>query len=107
MKKFIIKRRNEYNEYMLTAEGYIPKELEEDLEQLVEDLAYDEDLLIEEVFEKIKGFGKFHKKRNGIIIRFYLNHDYNTYENRSIRALTIEIHARRSFLQTCKEILLS
>ena len=107
MKEFRIKRCNEYNEYFLTAEGYIPKELEEDLEQLVEDFADDEMLLIEEVFEKIKGFGKFHKKRNGIIIRFSLRYDYNTYENHSVRSLTIEIYARRSVLQVCKEILSS
>lgn len=103
MQELIIKRRNEYNEYILTAEGYIPEELREDLEELVEDFAYDEYLLIEEAFEKIKGFRKFHKKRNGIIIKFYLNYDYNTYENHSIRVLTIGIYARRSFFQTCKE----
>lgn len=39
MKEFRIKRCNEYNEYFLTAEGYIPKELEEDLEELLEDFA--------------------------------------------------------------------
>ncbi len=107
MQELIIKRRNEYNEYILTAEGYIPEELREDLEELVEDFAYDEYLLIEEAFEKIKGFRKFHKKRNGIIIKFYLNYDYNTYENHSIRVLTIGIHSRRRFFQACKEILLS
>ncbi len=103
MKKLIIKRTNEYSEYILEAEGYIPEELEEDLEELVEDFAYDEDLRIEEAFEKMNGFKKFHKKRNGIIIKFYLNYDYNTYANHSVRSLTIGIHAKRSFFQTCKE----
>lgn len=107
MKEFRLKRSNEYNEYFLTAEGYIPKELEEDLEDLLEDFAYDEDLLVEEAYEKIKELKKFYKKRNGIVMRFWLDYDYNTYENHSVRVLTIGIHSRRRFFQACKESLLS
>ena len=102
MKEFRLKRSHEYNEYFLTAEGYIPKELEEDLEDLLEDFAYDEDLLVEEAYEKIKELKKFYKKRNGIIMGFGLDLDYNTYEH-SVRVLTIGIHSRRSILQFCKE----
>lgn len=107
MKEFRIKRCNEYNEYFLTAEGYIPKELEEDLEELLEDFACDEEMMIEEAFEKIKGLRRFYKKRNGIAMRFWLDYDYNTYENHSVRVLTIGIHSRRRFFRACKEILLS
>ena len=61
MKQLIIKRSNLQDEYILEVTGYIPKELEDDFECMAESFSEEDKLLIEEIYEEIYKFRRYHK----------------------------------------------
>lgn len=97
MRKIIINRSNEYNEYIFEITGYIPNELEDDMEEMAELFVKKENLLIEEIQEEINDFKKYHKKRNGIIIKPTINVDYDGERCKTKRILKVKWGVRRSF----------
>lgn len=109
MEQLIVKRSNLHNEYILLVTGYIPKELEEDFESMAEDFAGEEYLLIEELHEKMLNFRSFHKKTNGLVVKFQINYescatDELIGDSDPIRVVTINIQVRRTFAKCIKEM---
>ena len=110
MKKLIIKRSNLHDEYILEVTGYIPKDLEVDFEAMAEKFAEEEKLLLEEIYEEVYKFRRYHKGRNGLIINFQINSETYPMEEElieefgPIRTVTINIQVRRTFVRVLKEI---
>lgn len=110
MRELIIKRANQKNEYVLEVAGYIPKELEEDLECMAEDFEGEEYLSIETIYDKIIDFKDFHRRRNGLIINFKINSEsqpkYESYtgEFEPIQTVIIDIQVRRTFAKWVEEL---
>lgn len=110
MKQLIIKRSNLQDEYILEVTGYIPKELEDDFECMAEDFEGEEYLLIEEIYEKMLDFRKFHRRTNDLVVNFQINFENHprdenlTEEVRTIRTVTINIQVRRTFDEWIKEL---
>ena len=110
MKELIIKRSNLRDEYILEVTGYVPKELEEDFEHMAESFSEEDKLLIEEIYEEIYKFRRYHKQRNGLLINFQIN--FETYpmdgklmeEVEPIRKVTITFQIRRTFGRWIKEL---
>ena len=63
----IIRKHNEKCGYKLVITGFIPDNLAEDLEMLGDDL---EGVQNFEISEKLRRFKKFHRKENGLVIRY-------------------------------------
>ena len=63
----IIRKHNEKCGYKLVITGFIPDNLAEDLEMLGDDL---EGIQNFEISEKLRNFKRFHRKENGLIIRY-------------------------------------
>jgi len=97
MRRIIINRSNEYNEYVFEVTGYIPKELEEDLEEMAEVFVQKENPSIEEIEEEIKDFKKYHKNRNGIVIKSTMNFDYDGEVGKLKKVIEVNWHMRRKF----------
>lgn len=110
MKELIIKRSNSYDEYILEVKGYIPKELEEDFEQMAEKFASEEYLLIEDIYKEVIAFKKYQKRRNGLIIKYEISSENEDMDEElidefgTIRAVTINIQVRRTFSKWVKEL---
>ena len=66
MDKLIIKQSERYNEYIFVMEGYLPRKLREDLEQMIENFRLEDG--DDKIYEKLKALVEHYKKRNGIII---------------------------------------
>ncbi len=97
MKSIIINRSNEYNEYVFDVTGYIPKELEEDLEQMSDVFVEKENPSLEEIEEEIKDFKKYHKKRNGIVIKYTMHVDSEENSGKLKSVIEVKWNIRRSF----------
>ncbi len=95
MKRIIINRSNEYNEYIFKISGYIPKELEEDLQEMLEWFVEVKNPSIEEIKEEIEEFTKYHKNRNGIVIKSTINVENNENEGKTGNVIEINWHLRR------------
>ncbi len=110
MRELIIKRSNLKDEYILEVTGYIPIELEEDFEQMAEKFAEEEKLLLEEIYEEVYKFRRYHKGRNGLIINFQINSETYPMEEELIeefgptRTVTITFQLRRTFVRMLKEL---
>ncbi len=104
MTEFIVKRSNAKDEYILQVTGYIPEELKEDFENMAENFIQKEHLLIEEIYEEIMGFIRYHKRSNGLVINFHINFEsYPVGEFGLDRKVTIIFQMRRSFIKWLKE----
>ncbi len=97
MKRIIINRSNEYNEYVFEVTGYIPKELEEDLEEMTNVFVEKENPLLEEIEKEIKDFKEYHKKRNGIVIKYTMHVDSDENSGKIKRVIEVKWNIRRSF----------
>ena len=110
MKQLIIKRSNLRDEYILEITGYIPKELQEDFESMAEKFKQEEYLLIEEIYEEVLDFRRYHRRNNGLVINFHINSEnYPMDEDLieefgPIRTVTINIQVRRTFAEWIKEL---
>ena len=110
MKELIIKRSNLRDEYILEVTGYVPKELEEDFEHMAESFSEEDKLLIEEIYEEIYKFRRYHKQRNGLLINFQINSETYPMEEELIeefgptRTVTITFQLRRTFVRMLKEL---
>lgn len=106
----IIRRHNKKCGYKLVITGFIPDNLKEDLEMLGDDLESVEDF---EISEKLRNFKKFHRKENGLIIRFkeYLRdipkYEFGIEEKISEKSTLLSIHVqmkvRRSIIRILRE----
>lgn len=110
MKKLIIKRSNLHDEYILEVTGYIPKDLEVDFEAMAEKFAEEEKLLLEEIYEEVYKFRRYHKQRNGLLINFQINFEMYPMDGKlmeeveTIRKVTITFQIRRTFGRWIKEL---
>lgn len=100
MTVFIVKRSNAKDEYILQVTGYIPEELKEDFESMAENFIQKDHLLIEEIYEEIMEFIRYHKRTNGLIINF---ESYLVKELELDRKVTILFQIRRTFIKWLKE----
>ncbi len=105
MAEFIVKRSNAKDEYILQVTGYIPEELKEDFENIAENFIHKDHLLIEEIYEEIMGFIRYHKKSNGLVINFHIINleSYPIGELELDRKVTIIFQMRRTFIKWLKE----
>ena len=103
MKRIIINRSNEYNEYIFKIKGYIPRELEEDLQEMVDWFVEVGNPSLEEIKKEIEEFKKYHKKRNGIVIKSMINVDNDEDEDKTSRVIEVDWHMRRSFNRYVEE----
>ena len=100
MTVFIVKRSNAKDEYIMQVTGYIPEELKEDFESMAENFIQKDHLLIEEIYEEIMEFIRYHKRTNGLIINF---ESYLVKELELDRKVTILFQIRRTFIKWLKE----
>lgn len=98
-KELIIKRLGKKHGYVIEVKGYIFETLEEDLESLADDIAYKDEL---EVEEELKDLKKFYRKRNGIILKtqVYLS-EFSS--DKDLKGLLITMKSRRSILRMLRE----
>ena len=106
----IIRRHNEKCGYKLVITGFIPDNLSEDLEMLGDDL---EGVQNFEISEKLRNFKRFHRKENGLIIRFkeYLwdipKYEFGIEERPSekstLLSIRVQMKVRRSILRLLRE----
>ena len=105
MDKLIIKRSERYNEYIFVMEGYLPRKLREDLEQMIENFRLEDG--DDKICQKLKALVEHYKKRNGIIIKPKRELNFGTDELESLRSVKITLKARRTLKQCFVENLLS
>ena len=102
-KELIIKRLGKKHGYVIEVKGYIFETLEEDLESLADDIAYKDELEVEEELNDLK---KFYRKRNGIILKtqVYLREfRYEFSTDKDLKGLLITMKYRRSILRMLRE----
>lgn len=105
MEKLRIKRSEMYNEYIFILEGYLPRELREDLKQMIENFKLEDG--DDKICQKLKALIEHYKKRNGIIIKLKKKVNFGTDELESLRSVKITLKARRTLKQCFVENLFS
>ena len=86
------------------------EELEEDFEHMAESFSEEDKLLIEEIYEEIYKFRRYHKQRNGLLINFQINFEMYPMDGKlmeevePIRKVTITFQIRRTFGRWIKEL---
>ena len=101
-KEFIIKQLGKKHGYVIEVKRYIFETLEEDLESLADDIAYKDELEVEEELNDLK---KFYRKQNGILLKpnVYLREFRCEFQSRDAKGLLIKMKSRRSILRMLRE----
>uniref|UniRef100_UPI003FF12722 hypothetical protein n=1 Tax=Candidatus Merdicola sp. TaxID=3085652 RepID=UPI003FF12722 len=79
-------------------------------EHMAESFSEEDKLLIEEIYEEIYKFRRYHKQRNGLLINFQINFEMYPMDGKlmeevePIRKVTITFQIRRTFGRWIKEL---